>query len=394
MKTSFILLATVLALHSSAQSDLNKNLIDNRSYVEYKDGRYYGAGWEIILRNGIASKYFLLGEDHGTKEIPEFARAIASSIKFEKAVIEVDPFTAAEIERAAKLQSAEREKWLQKHSSELAFYSAADEFSWVNQLVQGGAHIWGLDQVSVFSDRLLLEMLRDKARTETAKKAAANALQMAIEGFSEFNQSGNGGAVFMFKSDSIVFANLRKAFASEGAECLAIINDMALSSTIYQNWKKGSHAQRVKLMKHNLKTYFDKDQDGKMFFKLGAVHLSKGESLMNIFDIGNMIDNYADAGYSNAFALMVVGAKGNANTFVSVEGGETHPIDILSKDSDLNFLESLMPLVDPQKYTLFDLRPLKRAIFSNQLSIDNVGLRRTILGYDALLIIPQVSPSK
>ncbi len=392
-KLSLLLIGIIAATRMSAQVELKKLLEDNRSYLQCSNGKCTGPGWDFLSNNIKESKYFLLGEDHGTKEIPEIALAISSVAKFDKAVVEVDGLTAAEMYRACKMNATNKKTWLDAHQSMLSFYSAQDEFKWLDQMVQQGANVWGLDQVSVFSDRLLLELLAKNAKSDAAKKAAASALKTATDGFNEFLQTGNRQAPFMFKSDSNSFATLKAAFANESAENKHIVDEIAESSSIYKNWQKGSHAQRVKLMKHNLKVYMDKDSKGKMFFKFVAAHLSKGESFVNIFDIGNMVDNLADATYEKTFALMVVGAKGTANSFINIKGAETHPIDAMSADSDIHFLEPLISLVDAEKSTLFDLRPLKKAIFAEKLSVDNANLRRAIVGYDAILIVPQVSAS-
>ena len=42
---------------------------------------------------------------------------------------------------------------------------------------------------------------------------------------------------------------------------------------------------------------------------------------------------------------------------------------------------------------MFDLLPLRKALEKNTLTIENVNLVRAIKGYDALVIIPEVTPA-
>jgi hypothetical protein len=107
-----------------------------------------------------------------------------------------------------------------------------------------------------------------------------------------------------------------------------------------------------------------------------------------------MVDNIAEAEYESTFHIMIVGVKGAVNTFIPIKDARVRPVDIKSKESDLNFLEEMLPSVaDSKQWTVFDLRPLKSAIFKNVLKVETPNLRRTILGYDAIVFVPLATPS-
>jgi len=55
----------------------------------------------------------------------------------------------------------------------------------------------------------------------------------------------------------------------------------------------------------------------------------------------------------------------------------------------LNFIGSL---ATDDNWTYIDLRPLKKQLESNKIEVKNDFLRRLVLGFDGLVIIPEASP--
>lgn len=52
---------------------------------------YSGEGWGTIREHAESSQHVLIGEDHFTKEVPEFIAAIGQDSKYDNFYIEIDP---------------------------------------------------------------------------------------------------------------------------------------------------------------------------------------------------------------------------------------------------------------------------------------------------------------
>ena len=60
----------------------------------------------------------------------------------------------------------------------------------------------------------------------------------------------------------------------------------------------------------------------------------------------------------------------------------------------LSYLKPFFKITEGKEWHLFDLKPLRKAVHKKELSVDNLNLLRVIKGYDALIIIPEVTAAK
>lgn len=125
-------------------------------------------------------------------------------------------------------------------------------------------------------------------------------------------------------------------------------------------------------------------------FKYGANHLAKGESLMEIYDIGALVSNINDSKYKNSLHIMILGTSGTqASPF------QGYPEEKINENS--NLLKTLKPItsvIDGTKWHCFDMLPLRKALNEGKISISDIQLNRIIKGYDLLVVIPKVTASK
>ncbi|MEO5943774.1 MAG: hypothetical protein ABIP30_05140, partial [Ferruginibacter sp.] len=127
----------------------------------------------------------------------------------------------------------------------------------------------------------------------------------------------------------------------------------------------------------------------KSLFKFGANHLAKGESLLKIYDIGNLVNNIADSKFKKSLHIMIVGKSGmQASPF---KGFPATKVD--ENSDDLKVLKPLFALVTGKDWPCFDMLPLRQALDEKKINYTD-GLRRIINGYDYVVIIPEVTASK
>src|ERR1700721_3314099 len=134
---------------------LTEDLKKNRGAISVQDGKLAGPSAEV-LRIALADAQFVaLGEDHGIRQIPEFAAALCAELAphgFHHMALEIGPYVAPEIEKMARSadgakQLAEFEK---QYPETIAFYDWQEEFAML-QKCEGAAcpghmTIWGWDQ--------------------------------------------------------------------------------------------------------------------------------------------------------------------------------------------------------------------------------------------------------
>ena len=164
----------------------------------------------------------------------------------------------------------------------------------------------------------------------------------------------------------------------------ALVGYLRTSMEIYQ---QQSHRQRVQLIKHHLMQDQQRWISNRNLFKFGANHLTRGESFLTVHDIGVIIANLAEARYETSYHLMVLGESGE-------QGSPFRGFPPSRVDSGGFYLKHLQPffeLTGGGDWHVFDLRPLRTALTRQQLTVGNLNLRRSIMGYDTLVLIPELT---
>ena len=120
---------------SRAQNaEFAETLKKNRGAISVQNGKLAGPSAEI-LRGALADAQFVaLGEDHGIRQIPEFAAALCAELAphgFHHMGLEIGTYVAPELEKMAR--SADGAKQLaefeQKYPETIAFYNWQEEFA-------------------------------------------------------------------------------------------------------------------------------------------------------------------------------------------------------------------------------------------------------------------------
>jgi len=242
------------------------------------------------------------------------------------------------------------------------------EFALFKDLVKRNTKIYGVEQISVSADQMIISHLKENSKNKKAieiydQMLRNSKLAASKEGLEKYYLLSKD---CLQKIDSLLALKLSDKERKE-------IEDLKLSREIYV---KRNHPLRIQLLKNILLTQLSDWKNKKNLFKFGAVHVPKGETILtktDIYDIGNLVSNIEEANYRKSLHIMLIG-KGD-------------------EDDDTSFKSFLNVTKDEQWYC-FDLRPLKKSILQNKLKIDDVYLSRVIKGYDYLIYIPKVTKSK
>lgn len=369
-KTNLLILTLFIANFSYAQTTLMDSIIQ-KNYSTFKknnNNTFEGKGWNTLQDEIIKNNSVLLGESHFTNEVPYFTNAIVNNIKFDNYILEIDPYTTNTITKKIKsLSPTELDKFRDESGSALSFLKSETEFDLFKNIVDQNINIYGAEQISLFSDQLLFSELIKQSKNTKAKEIYK---QMIAN--SAAYDTKNNTTFYLFSDDFVAKMNALSTLnlSANEKEQLAALQ---LSKELYLN---RIHRLRIQYIKHLVIEKLPEWKNKKNLFKYGANHMPKGESLMEIFDLGNLVANIEEANYRKSLHIMITGK----------EEGETL--------ADLDQYKAFLTVVKDDNWYAFDLRPLKQAISKKRLKVEDLTLERIIKGYDYLVYIPTLTKAQ
>lgn len=369
-KTNLLILTLFIANFSYAQTTLVDSIIQKNysTFKKNKNNTFEGKGWDTLQDEIIKNNSVLLGESHFTNEVPYFTNAIINNIKFDNYILEIDPYTTNTIIKKIKsLSPAELDKFRDESGSALSFLKGETEFDLFKNIVDQNINIYGAEQISLFSDQLLFSELIKQSKNTKAKE-----IYKQIIANSAAYDTKNNSTFYLFSDDFVAKMSALSTLnlSANEKEQLAALQ---LSKELYLN---RIHGLRIQYIKHLVIEKLPEWKNKKNLFKYGANHMPKGESLMEVFDLGNLVANIEEANYRKSLHIMITGK----------EEGETL--------ADLEQYKAFLTVVKDDNWYAFDLRPLKQAISKKKLKVEDLTLERIIKGYDYLVYIPTLTKAQ
>lgn len=343
-------------------------------------------GWDKILAAAQKSSSVLIGEDHFTNEIPYFTSALSSQIKFDNFFGEIDPYSAKILQQKIRTLSLPAFKsYVADYGNTFSFYAFEPELALLQKLVKQGVQLNGTDQILLVGDRLICSELAKITSNKRAKEIYRS-IEINSKNHFEAFLKDQGKPFYLYTPDFDKKLN-ELASLPLSQEEKKLVEMLKLTAKIY---KSGSHHLRVQLMKNQLMATYSEWYNKKNLFKYGANHVAKGESLLEIFDIGNLVNNISDGQFGKSLHIMVIGRTGTqASPF---KGFPAEAID--ENNGTLKLLKPFFIATEGMQWHCFDMHPLQEAIENGKLKIPNAQLARIIKGYDYLVVIPKVSASQ
>ncbi|MEO0572337.1 MAG: hypothetical protein AAF039_11580, partial [Bacteroidota bacterium] len=250
----------------------------------------------------------------------------------------------------------------------------------------------------LFSTGIVFKRLSELCTSKEAKALTLKFAERSDQLFDEATRTGDYNRLFVYSAKKEVFDALWEAIKTESKEAQNILNEIEASWRIYNGIDNADYYTRTGRMKSKLLNYYidasiKGKRYGKVLYKFGAYHISRGLSIVGGYDIGNFVSNIADAEETSSYHLMVIGKEGEMNSFLLAEGMKSNPFDIANKASQLNALLPLAHLIKEREWVFFDLKPMRKLLGKGDLKIESAFLKKTIAGYDGLVILPKVTPS-
>ena len=163
---------------------------------------------------------------------------------------------------------------------------------------------------------------------------------------------------------------------------------MKRSISIY---KEQNHSTRVKLILNQLMKDYPMWKDSKNLFKYGANHMTRGESFLTVYNIGKMVANITKSNYEEYLHIMIVGESGMLGSIF--KSFPPNPVDA-ENGLYLSYLKPFFKITEGDQWHMINMIPLRKAVEKGNLKIENRNLIGVIKGYDILVNILEVTPSK
>jgi len=387
-------------------SAFEQKLREVRYDLHLENGRFVGNA-APLLESAIAdAQYVLIGEDHITREIPQFTTAVCDLMApqgLSAMAVEVGPqvaeFVSSSFGKPDRL--ARMAALTQQYPDSVAFLNVRQE----NDLAAHCAQIahsphfrlWGLDQEFIGSAGWLLDQIVATHPGPTATTAITRLKGEEQQDALHAKETGDPLKLFQFAASDSELAEVAAVLQRDGNSAAnALFLELIESHEIYLKNMQGSpesNNQRARLLKRNFRLNLEKaaagDQPQKVLVKFGEWHLYKGFNPLHQRDLGNYIAEVADAQGKTSLHICVLGAKGTHRIF----GGYDRPTKlekfVMDEDHDYRWLK---PAVESQllnAWTVYDFRKLR---FMELGPVDS-DMERMIYGYDLLVIVPELTPA-
>lgn len=379
--TTLISCLTCMVLAQSEQevvsTKISELITKHRYAIDISEGELVGAGAEMILMEGQKADVFMLGENHGIKEIAELSQLLYQALSEENPrilVTEIGPTTAYQTEQM--IRKGEFESFLHKKTNlfSVPFFSLEQElpllYSVIENFPEDKESIWGLDQEFVTGIPIVSKHLANIASTSEEKEA-----------LKQLNWDNFLNPILLALNDGEKLKELQQAFSNSTAEGQRITQQLVLSNDIYRGQSDGrgrwSNNARESLMMENFE-YYVNGHEGElppMFFKFGSYHLHRGRSPSVEKALGLRIDDWAKQREKKTLNVLVDAQKGQ--TVDPLLGTKTELSTAMWGEAIFKdyLLES--------QATLFDLRPLKSHPAKKKMS-NTIG--HMLNGYDYLIL--------
>lgn len=345
---------------------------------------------ELLSSKVASSQFVMIGEQHGIKEVGDFTKftyQLAQPSGYKHLCIETDAVAAEQIKKNARSKKpieTAKENY-KAFPLSIPFYNNIDDYHLFNYVIQNQGEIWGIDQTFMAQFRLNLDYLENTTQNERLREKVTQLKELARLSFEKTMSSRDFKSLFIFQYSDELHSELIK-IAGEDFE-KEILNQFKTTREIYLLNFKGqnyaSNAKRSHLMKRNFLNNYNTELKTntlpKIIFKLGDNHVMRGLNNTNIYDIANLVSEFAIVNNMKSTHIKVAGINGNnriGNPFTpsptkAFDNTEGFPIEIQQSIQKLD-----------KKYFILDLSQLR-----NNAGTYSKELQEWMFKFDFLVLI-------
>lgn len=407
---------TLAALPSAPFSDLAGQdsaltalLSANRHALSIENGRLAGPGGRMLVEEGLAARFFLVGEEHGVAELPGLVQTLLNELRpggYTTFAVEVSPLQGERLDAMARRGNAAAAL----DSLQAAWYSAVPFYTLVEErrlLASAMAplnglpamRIWGLDY-EISADRYYLAEL-EQLVPAAGRPAVQRARALADTGWALFAAERNPSRAFAWSAPDSVFTALRQALGSRPpARARQIVDVFERSARINRLFLSGrgyeSNQDRSRYMRENFAARLAAAESAgarpRVLFKFGGSHMMRGFNYTHSLDLGTAAPIVAEAGGEKSFHILIMGGPGTKTARMDITQWQYAPIGTAEIDGANTAW--LRPALPDSGWVVFDMRPVRLGYVRRRNQTLNPIQDRFLHAYDAIVVLLGSTPGE
>ncbi|PEN09366.1 hypothetical protein CRI93_01155 [Longimonas halophila] len=285
-----LLLPEQVVAQPEAETDslrLEEALQTHRYPVHLNDGMLRGKGGHMLRTRAAEATVTVLGESHGTKDIPALMSALLTDLQAQDEVdylaLETSPWTTARIADSLQKGQAAYTRLVEAYPEAIPFYNLQAERDLIAEFVSQSerAHpLWGLDQIFAFAGPLAFDRLETLAPSPQARRSIDTIRAAGVEKKADDPRLQNlppSVPVPITVYPPATFDTLRTQFADQ-PEAMALLNELSTSTEIYrlndtENYQ--SNQIRAQYLQANLRQHVEQAtaaDSAQLAIKIGGRH--------------------------------------------------------------------------------------------------------------------------
>lgn len=408
LRPSLIVAMLACLCAAAGPSKMDRLIHDNRRTLIVRDGDFAGDGAAFLRAAIDGAQFVAIGEQHGTREIPDFATAVCRAMAprgLDAIAVEAGPVAIGQV--APWTRRADGAALMGKAEAAtpdfIAFFNWRPEFDFLGacQAAAGPrVAVWGLDQEFVGAPDLLLREIVARGGHGSLGEIARPVLTACQAATAASIASGAWQDACVFKLPDADWARLRDAAAQSGdADARGLAAALRKTQHIYTAHESGhgyeANRERALLLKQNFLADETRaagllGRTPRVLLKFGENHLYRGFDMTNQVDLGNFVTEFADGLGQTSLHIAIIGMRGT-NAENAGPGRPSRSVAFqaeTSPGSDFAFMKPFFDQADAHAMTVFDMRPF-RPVFASLGPVDR-ETERLIFGYDLVVVSPAV----
>lgn len=391
------LLGTASAASAQAPT-FEAKLLASRSALSLENGQLTGAGAALLRKEIANSRFVMIGEDHGTREIPAFVTAVCGMVgpdRLSGYAVESGPVAVSAL--TPMLNAADRAsrmgEFARTYPNAVAFLDIAEDNETAAACTKASRRrdfrLIGADQEFIGSGLLLLDRILATRLSPDARRTVAAARARETAAATAARVSGDPSKLMLVAASDAELDLIDAALARGGnPEARRIFAALRKSRTIYGTRDNRSNTLRASLLKQNFLAAMP--EGGTVVGRFGALHAYKGFNPLENLDLGNFVAEQAEAEGARSLHVMIIGARGKHATFAGFGKPFASSDYVTAEAKPFRWFADAASRQLPGGWTLFDLRTLRHA----RIAGIEPEWQRVINGIDLLIVIPETTAAR
>lgn len=387
----------------STSQTLQQVLREHRYPITVNDNKLGGKGGRWLVQQAKKATIVTIGETHASREIPELMNMLFQELQradeMDYLAVEASPWTVKQMTQKLRQSRGAYNGFIEEYPNAVPFYNFQAERDLIAEFVQDSdakLPLWGMDQIFVFSTKLVLDRLQALAPTNGVEKIIQkirDAAQSKKVDDARHKKSPAGIPTPISIFEPVTFDTLKKHY--EGIiEAQQLLEEVSKSIKIYQLNDTNNYVSnqiRAKYMRNNLhdstkEAISNLEKVPQIVIKTGGRHAVRGMTANNALDVGNLAIALAEYSNRTAFNVGIFCGPGSEMT--------TFPAQTTSCwEAYKNSLGEEFGNLSQKQTNIFDLSEVHRLLHEGKIRAEP-QLEELIWGFDAVVFVPNASAAE